>query len=425
MNAPLRRGVCPGLSAPLQTGDGLLVRMPPIGGIALAVFDGLCTLAATHGNGIVEVTARGSIQVRGLSPASASRFAAEVAALGIAADDGIPVLLNPLAGLGEEIVDLRASAADLRRALAHRALAARLSPKISVVLDGGGAIGINALTADVRLRAVNWQGDAVLQVSVGGDAASSVPLGCVAVADGAETAVRLLDVLATCGRSARARDILMGEGVGSFRSVVGDLLLCNVTPPIKVRPADALGAHGLRNGSSAYGIGLPFGHADAAAIRKLVEAAEWAGAGALIPAPGRVLIAVGLSSSHTASEFGARAERLGFIVRAEDARRRVIACAGAPLCVAGHIATRALAPLMAEAGALLHRDVATIHLSGCAKGCAYPKKAALTIVGSPEGCGLVADGAARDVPFAVVAAEELPAAIMKYARTLRREAHHV
>ena len=422
MNAPLRRGVCPGLSAPLQTGDGFLVRMRPIGGIALAAFDGLCALAVTHGNGIVEVTARGSIQVRGLSALSAPRFAAEVAALGMAAEDGVPILIDPLAGLAEEIADLSASAADLRRALAHRALAARLSPKISVVLDGSSTIGLDALTADVRLRAMRWQNDAVLQVSVGGDTASAAPLGFVAVADGVEAALRLLEMLANRGRGARARDILTAEGVGSFHSAVADLPLRNVTPQIEPPTAELFGAHDLRDGSSAYGIGLAFGHTDASSLRALIKVAERAGAGALVPAPGRVLIAIGLSSSYAASEFAAEAGRLGFIVRANDPRRRVIACAGAPFCTSGHITTRAIAPLVAEAVTLLR---GAIHLSGCAKGCAHPKKAALTIVGSPAGCGLIGDGATRDAPFAVVATEELPAAIMKYARAQKREARHV
>ena len=40
MNGLLRRGVCPGLSAPLQTGDGLLVRFRPAGAVPLRAFDG-------------------------------------------------------------------------------------------------------------------------------------------------------------------------------------------------------------------------------------------------------------------------------------------------------------------------------------------------------------------------------------------------
>jgi precorrin-3B synthase len=82
--SPMRRGACPGLSAPMATGDGLLARLTPSGAtIALSAFGGLCAAARRHGNGIVEVTSRGSIQVRGLTAASAGPFAAEAAALGI------------------------------------------------------------------------------------------------------------------------------------------------------------------------------------------------------------------------------------------------------------------------------------------------------------------------------------------------------
>src|SRR4051812_38467344 len=69
------------------------------GSIALPAFAGLCGAARRHGNGIIEITSRGSIQFRGLSEASAPGFAAEVARLGIAASDGIPVIADPLSGL--------------------------------------------------------------------------------------------------------------------------------------------------------------------------------------------------------------------------------------------------------------------------------------------------------------------------------------
>ena len=39
-----------------------------------------------------------------------------------------------------------------------------------------------------------------------------------------------------------------------------------------------------------------------------------------------------------------------------------------------------------------------IHVSGCAKGCAHPKPAPLTIVGTERGCGIVKNGSARDKP---------------------------
>ena len=78
MNAPHRRGACPGLSAPMATGDGLLVRFLPADGIALDAAVALCAAARTHGNGTIEITARGSLQVRGLSARSAPAFACAV-----------------------------------------------------------------------------------------------------------------------------------------------------------------------------------------------------------------------------------------------------------------------------------------------------------------------------------------------------------
>ena len=71
-----RRGACPALSAPMQTGDGLLVRLNPVaGGVSPNALIGLCEFGARHGNGIMEVTARGSLQIRGLTLESAPLLA--------------------------------------------------------------------------------------------------------------------------------------------------------------------------------------------------------------------------------------------------------------------------------------------------------------------------------------------------------------
>ena len=141
-------------------------------------------------------------------------------------------------------------------------------------------------------------------------------------------------------------------------------------------------------------------------------------------APGRVLMIVGLTQQ-TASSFAAAAEALGFIVRADDPRRSVVACAGAPICAFAHIAARGLAPLVAEQISPQPDGAVTVHISGCAKGCARAAPATLTVVGTPGGCALVAGGAASDTPFALVATNELPMAIARFARERNEEAAHV
>jgi precorrin-3B synthase len=418
------RGACPGLSAPMPTGDGLLVRFMPTGTIALDAFGKLCAAARRHGNGIVEITARGSVQIRGLTAASAPRFADAVAALDVAADDGVPVLNNPLAGLDpEDIVDAGRLAAAVRRALAETSLAARLAPKVSVAIDGGGALCLDDLAADLRLRAEAMADGAVLHVSVAGDHTTATPIGALAP-DRAVTAVmRLLDVIAGHGRAARARDLIAARGVAGFRDAIADILTAHGQPH-EPRPSrqprrrpgwETIGAHRLRDGTLALGIGLAFGHADAASLEGLVEAARASGVVGLRAAPGRALMIIGLAEQ-VAAAMAAVADNLGFIVRADDPRRHVIACAGAPICSSGHIAARTIAPRLAEIAAPHLGAAFDIHISGCAKGCAQAKAAALTIVGLPQGCALIADGSVRDRPFAAVATEGLPAAIGHYAR---------
>ena len=86
---------------------------------------------------------------------------------------------------------------------------------------------------------------------------------------------------------------------------------------------------------------------------------------------GRVLLAIGIRPADVAT-FVAATERLGFIINPDDPRRRVIACTGSPGCASAYMPARAVAPEIAQAAASSLTDGETIHISGCAKGCALP-----------------------------------------------------
>jgi len=406
-----RRGVCPGLSRPLPTGDGLLVRILPIGTIALEALAALGATARACGNGIIEITARGSIQVRGLSRHSAPRFASAIAALGIAAEDGVPILCNPLAGLDvAEIFDAAGLAGALRRAVTRQSLVGRLDPKVSVVIDSGAPLNLARVPADIRVRAQSCHGATVLRLAVGGDDRNAFDLGLIGVNDGVEAVSRLLLVLAE--HRARARDMIAAHELADFEDALAFARRGSVAQRDREGSAprqcsDALGFHALRDGTFACGIGLAFGHAEASTLEKLANAAGAAGARGLRTAPNRSLLAIGLTKE-AASYFLAAAANLGFVTRADDPRRQVVACAGAPLCASAYIAARTIAPDIAAAAAPSLSDALTIHVSGCAKGCAHPGAAPLTVVGTPGDCALVADGSARDAPFAAAPLHELP-----------------
>jgi len=446
---PHRRGACPALAAPMPTGDGLLVRLACSGTtIGLDAMTALCAAARRHGNGVVEITARGNIQVRGLSPASAPAFAAAVAPLGIDAGDGVAILVDPLTGLAPApAVDARGVAGALRERLAHAPFAALLGPKVSIVIDGGSALNLDAIRADIRLRADRGR----WLLAVGGDAASGAPIGHAE--NTAEAAMRLLELIARHGPQARASDLVRSHGLDAFRTALTEIVEratssspspCGEgsgvasdesagpsgTTPLPNPPAQAereshaaasqpIGTHRLRDGRCALGIGLSFGHINANALADVIAAARRLQASGLRAAPGRALLVIGLTSE-ASQTLATDAERLGFITRPDDPRRSVVACAGAPICAAAEIPARSLAPPLSTAGAQLLDGSLTIHLSGCPKGCAHPGPAALTLVGTKNGCDLVVDGSARDGAHASVATDALPGSLTRIAAEVAR-----
>jgi precorrin-3B synthase len=377
--AALRRGACPGLSTPMPTGDGLLARLMPVGTVSLDAMEGLSAAALRYGNRILEITSRGSIQVRGLTTRSAPAFADAVAALGIAAHDGVPVIADPLAGLDPtELIDAGALAAELRSALAAAPLTKPLNPKVSVAIDGGGALHLDALPADIRLRAMATPNGPLIHIAIGGDAAGAVPLRTVAPADAVDMVVRLLGEIAAHGSEARARDVMRAAPAGAPAPARG--------------PVDPIGPHRLRGDQMAIGIGLPFGHTDTTALKSLLRAARSVDATGMRTAPGRALLILGLPPP-VAKLITADARRLDFIVEPGDPRRRVIACAGAPICASGEIEARALARELARGGLSLLRRDETIHISGCAKRCAHQGVATLTAIGRAGACDIFVEGA--------------------------------
>lgn len=409
------RGVCPSPFAPMQTGDGLLARLPQNGGAhSLHRFADLCAAARTFGNGIVEVTARGSLQIRGLGAASPDGFAKALIACGISGAVGPLIITNPLAGLDPaETLDAMPLVAALRPRLDELALTTPFAPKVSVVVDGGGVLHLDALSADVRLHAETTLGGIRLHVLIGGDGATAILLGAIEPAVAVETVVGLLTVIARYGNKLRARDIVRTEGTKAFRSAIADQLVLAASPP--PRPAaETLGTHPLRDGNVAIGVGLAFGQVSADRLEGLVDAAARAGAVAIAPAQGRTLLAIGVASE-AAPTFIADADRLGFVTRENDPRRQVIACAGAPACASAAMPARESAPTIAAAAGGLLDGSLRIHVSGCAKGCAHPGAGTLTFVGGDRGCGLIMADAARAEPIGFFAADSLPTRLARLA----------
>ena len=293
-----------------------------------------------------------------------------------------------MSGLDETgLIDAGAIAGELRQALAASSLASKLSAKVSVIVDGGGALHLDDVVADVRLQAIRTDRGIRFHVALGGTASSAVHIGAVPTGRAAECTVRLLELLAPFSPQ-RMRNAVESSGAARFASALTGILE-QATAPTGRPAAEPVGIHALRSGDVA-GIALPFGHSDADALSRLIGEAERAGAKGLRTAPGRALLFVGLPQG-AANGFAARAASLGFIADPADPRRRVIACAGAPICASGEIPARALAPAVAQAVRAAN-VTGPIHVSGCAKGCAHPAPAPLTVIGRAGACDIHMNG---------------------------------
>lgn len=381
MTAMPRRGTCPSLAAPMLSGDGWLVRFSPEAGFSAAQLGEIAHMAARFGNGLIEITSRGNLQIRGLTASSAPELAAGVANLGIKDRSGTLVGTGPLAGLdATEFVDPRPVADAISDRIAELNIAPRLGPKVSVTVDGGGALPLDEIVSDVKLNAFR---DGTLQLwllRIGGDAASARALGNGNAQRAIAAAIAILNCVARKGIDARARDLDDSE----LTTIAATLNRSGVSTPLG--SANPVGLFPIRGGF-ARGYGLAFGQAKSQAIAELAEAA---GTHEFRLAPNRGLLALNLTCDEE-KILTARANQLGFITEADDPRLAVIACAGAPACASAHLATKALAAEIVRTQRNLLDGSFRLHLSGCGKRCAQPAGHSITLIGHEANCEIITE----------------------------------
>ena len=391
------RGWCPGALRPMESGDGLIVRLRLPGAEApLALALEIATWAEAYGAGALDLTSRANLQIRGVRAEALPDLTAALAHAGLldAAPDAEAVrnvMVAPLADVDPAApFDVRPHALALERTLSREPALWALPGKFGFAFDAGEhALGETG--ADVTFHAL---APAQFVVSLAGEA-----FGPVAAGDAVEVARAIaLPFLATEGGAAKPRRLaaaVAALGSALFAGAAG-LRPMRFDPPPRLPLARWIGAQPL--GASAFvGAAAPFGRICAADLRALAWAAASAGAATLRLTPFRTLIVPGLDLMR-AERLSASLSPLDLILDAADPRLAVAACPGAPSCTSAAVdtrdAARRLAPLFAG------REGIALHVSGCAKGCAHPKAAPFTIVGGPDGFALVTDGRAGDPPRA-------------------------
>lgn len=386
----LARGACPALDAPMLTGDGYLSRIALVDAISPRELAALCALSERHGNGMIDISARGNLQIRGLTPSSASALEADVRRLALPLREGLAVEWSPLAGL-DPTTDIDPRPLGLAIMARAKDLRNRLAPKLSVVIESCGLIRLNDLLADIRLVAAEYDGRKGWHIRLGGTTRQGRAIGFVQEGRAADCVAALLDHFATLDPRTRGRDV---DPV-SLPELVS-LALEASTPQLLSPHRDAFGLLDLKDGKCALRVALPFGQIQSRQLSAFADHARRCGIESIRPAAAHTLLAFG--SSEACQTLQTAAKTHGFITDEQDPLRQIDACPGAPSCQSARLETHALGRLAAEKAGELFDGSLSLHLSGCLKACAHPTAATLVFAGTDDATHLVIEGKTTDTP---------------------------
>lgn len=365
-DSPEIRGWCPGALRPMMSGDGLVVRVRPRGGrLTPAQARGIAALSSRFGNGLIELSSRANLQLRGVTDEGHGALVEGLRALGLIdatteAEARRNIVVSPFWQEGDGTADL---AGALAQALAGPD-APQTPGKFGYAIDCGPLPVLGDVSADVRIERAAG--------------------GLIVRADGAGSGAPVTPDTAVAAATALARWFLESGGAPGGRGRMAAHLARGATLPQAFTrsptPQDRAPAPEPGPVDQGVLVGFEFGQLAADSLSALAEI------GPLRATPWRMFLIEGATQAP---------DLPGLITRAGDPRRRVLACTGAPACPQGLAATRPLARALAAA----LPPGQTLHVSGCAKGCAHPAAAPLTLVGRPGGAfDLIKGGSAADTP---------------------------
>jgi len=399
-HAPYRKGWCPGALRPMETGDGLLARVrAPRGRLSLDQAAALADAALCCGNGVIGLSARANLHLRGLSERTlpdlhACLEGAELIDAGPEVERLRNIVASPLDDLDPEaLLDLGPSVAALEKRLTEDEDLRQLPAKFSAVLDAQGRLPLGDLDADIRFEASR---DGAFAVYLAGEDALAGQCAPDATGDVAARLGLAFLALAGTGEAAprRMRALVERTGAPAVFAEAG----CETKPSRRSRRRaslrDILGAREF-GGAVVVGAAAPFGEIEAVRFKALIDKARALDANSVRLTPWRAFLIPGLDRSGAESLVDSMTE-LGFIVDPDNPRLRVTACPGAPACLHGHLRVRDDATRWAAK--LPKGDGVILHVSGCVKGCARPTATAVTLTATANGYDAILDGRAGDRP---------------------------
>ncbi|MFI1797573.1 precorrin-3B synthase [Streptomyces sp. NPDC020379] len=404
---------CPGALRLHSADDGALARVRlPAGVLTDRQAAALAGLSEELGDGHLDITSRGNIQLRGLADGCGGELGERLRAAGMLPSDRHERVRNtvasPLCGLdGAGHGDVQSWARELDRLLCANPDVTDLSGRFLFGLDDGRG-DIAALGPDVTLIAAE-DGQALLGY---GTSASGLRM---AAAHGPRAAVLAAEVFLDAARGSGASAWRVKDLAAEHRPRAGTLAHRLATAGIVSAPATLAPPHGAPvepglvtgpYGRTALSVAAPLGRLTAAQWRLLVRTAAEDGAGELRVTPWRGVVVPGLPSGAAADRLAALADA-GLVTSAASPWHRAGACAGRPGCA------KSRADVRADAAACLAEQRAgglPVYWSGCERRCGHPSGAWVDVLATGDGYEVaVRGGTAHGTRRTVTAAESAAA----------------
>lgn len=394
----LRKGWCPGALRPMQTGDGLLVRLRLTGGVLpAALARDLADASRRYGGAAFDLSARANLQMRGVTEETLPALTECLSALGVLDEDAASeavrnVIASPLAGHDDTaVLDVRPVAAGLEQRLTQNTALHALPGKFGFAIDDGGSFPLGDLSVDIRFEAEATPTGPRFRIVAGGSAAGPVLGTCAAEAVPEAAAALGRAFLAICGPHRRMAPLVAALGPDAVAEAAGLARLAAAEQASTRSPARVPGDL-WAGGRPILAIAAAFGRWSADALHALAGLADLSGTGELRLTPWRCLLLPGVTVAEARDVLAAH----DLIADPDDPRLAVAACAGAPACSSGEASTRDLAMLLAPQARALAEAGIGLHVSGCAKGCAHPGASPATVVARHGRYDLVIGGRPGD-----------------------------
>ena len=359
---PAVKGWCPTAETPMVSGDGMILRLRPrLGRLKRWEILTVLELSEKFGNGMIDVTSRANLQIRGLwnkdhQDILTALYSAKLIDPNQEAQPGRNLILAPgwtKGGLSEKLgYEFFEEMTNLPA----------LPSKFGFSIDIEENASLKDTSSDIRLERLDKER---LLIRADGAQAGRVVSVKKAITTMCELAQWFVDTEGhAAGRMAHhLKTATLPEEWTEYRQ-----LRESNTP--------------LSTGRHAIGeiVGVPFGQCSANDMRQLIIDSD---AKAVRVTPWRSLLLEGVE----------RLKTEGFVYAPERDVSHISACSGAPACKAASVETRELAQYLSA------KTKKSLHVSGCTKGCARPKASEITVTGRNGYYDLILSGAPWDNPI--------------------------